>query len=676
MRPHTLQAVITPGLIGFGLAHQSSGTSLGPTAYTVTAGFPTSAFSSYYIRPASTQEPQPILHDPVLNITYPLNLTDPSTIPKVDNDPVFYPKAHANLSSATAASLVQAAIANITGIIKANNGASNCSKCQQALAVAKGVALVVPTSVPGMLVSLCERFQFSSNATCTNNYAATSFGAIWTQVLAFADVTGLDGRYICNDLSKTFCPAPTVSPLNTTTLFPKPKPKNAKAPAASGKRVKVLHLSDFHLDPRYAVKSEANCSSGLCCRTNVHATGLTLPQIELPAPLYGAYRCDTPYYLALAALQSIAPLTGTKGNSTIAWTIYTGDLVAHDSQNQLSRAYTEYAEYSTYNMFKDYIGSPVFAVLGNHDSNPEAIDAPHSEPDGLGQQFSWNYDHVARLWQHNGWIDAATAQQARLHYAAYSVKNHYGLRIITLNTDFWYRSNFLNYYNMSNPDVSGMQAFLIQELQAAEDAGERVWILGHVLTGWDGSNPLPNPTNLFYQIVDRYSPHVIANVFFGHTHEDEFMIYYANNGSDISAAHALTTGWIGPSVTPLTNLNSGFRMYEVDTGSFDVYDAYTWYSDVSSFPILNSSGPTYQLEYSTREAYNIGWPSDAPLNATYWHAVTAAMESDISLVSKFNTFEGKSSVKTPNCTSQACAQAKICYMRSGSAALGRACPQG
>ena len=364
MRLHALQAVITPGLIGASLAQQADEASLGPHAYTVSAGFPTSAFS-FYVQPASTQEPQPILHDPVLNITFPLNLTNPKTIPTVDKDPVFYPTPSVNVSNATAASLVQAAIANITGIIEANNTASNCSKCQQALAVAKRVTLIAPKSVPGMLVSLCQKFRFSSNATCTNNYAATSYGAIWTQVLAFADVTGLDGRYICNDLSKTFCPAPAVSPLDTSNLFPKPKPANARAPAPSGERVKVLHLSDFHLDPRYAVNSEANCTSGMCCRTNVHASGFTLPQIQLPAPLYGAYKCDTPYYLGVAALQSIAPLTGTKGNSSFAWTIYTGDLVSHDSQNQLSRAYTEYAEYSIYEMFKEYIGSPVFPVVSN-----------------------------------------------------------------------------------------------------------------------------------------------------------------------------------------------------------------------------------------------------------------------------------------------------------------------
>jgi hypothetical protein len=103
--------------------------------------------------------------------------------------------------------------------------------------------------------------------------------------------------------------------------------------------------------------------------------------------------------------------------------------------------------------------------------------------------------------------------------------------MITFNSDFWYRSNFLNFINTSNPDVSGSFEFLIDELQAAEDNGERVWLFAHVLSGWDGSNPLPNPTNLFYQIVERYSPHVIANIFFGHTHEDQFMLYYANNVS-------------------------------------------------------------------------------------------------------------------------------------------------
>ena len=441
---HLTMAVLAVPLLLSSLttAQQTDPKIPGISAYTVTAGFPSSAFPTYWEAPVETQEPQPALYDPVLNITFPLNLTNPETIPTIDNDPVYYPHPLANISNSSAAALLQTAFANITGIIESNSTASNCTRCKAALSVGKIVAQYTPESVPGLLVKLCEAFQFSSNATCVDDYAAGSFGAIWTQVLALADVSGLDGQYICNDLNSKFCPAPTLTPLNLTGLFPKPKPKVARAPKSSGRRVKVLHLSDFHLDPRYSAASEANCSSGLCCRTNVHAAGLT-GKVAVPAPLYGSFKCDTPYYLGLAALQAIAPLTGTHGNSSVAWTIYTGDLVSHDSQNQLSRAYTEYAEVSVYDLFKEYIGSPVFPVLGNHDSNPEAIDAPHSLPGPLGQQFSWNYDHVASLWQHNGWISPATANEARLHYGAYSVLNQYGLRIITLNTDFWYRSNFL-----------------------------------------------------------------------------------------------------------------------------------------------------------------------------------------------------------------------------------------
>lgn len=201
-----------------------------------------------------------------------------------------------------------------------------------------------------------------------------------------------------------------------------------------------------------------------------------------------------------------------------------------------------------------------------------------------------------------------------------------------------------------------------------------------MLSGWDGSNPLPNGSDLLYQIIDRYSPHVVANVFFGHTHEDQAFVYYSKNGTDRTADSAIANAWVGPSVTPLTNLNSGYRLYEVDTGTWDVDEAYTFYADVNSFSQLDPSktGPVFQLEYSTREAYGsaANWPADAPLNATFWHRVTEAMERNKTLVEVVNNFQGKSSIRSPNCTSDACAAAKVCYMRSGSVALGRQCPQG
>ncbi|CAD0044512.1 unnamed protein product [Aureobasidium pullulans] len=552
-----LRELIFPAALWLGAANAQSIPSGAVSSHVASSGFPTSVFSSYWVKPVATAEPQPALYDPVLNVTFPLNLTDPDTISEESNDPVSYPSPIANLTSAGKQAVLDSIISQVKEIIGSEQLTTNCSKCIASLTVAKSAAQLAPELIPDTMVSLCKKYKFQSNETCEESYEATTFGAIWTQILALSDVAGLDGQYICNRLS---------------------------------------------------------------------------------TPYYGDFKCDSPYGLVLAALDSIAPLTGTNQKEPFGFSIYTGDLVSHEGQQELSR----------------------------------------DLPDDLGMQMSWNFDHVAGLWQEEGWLNSTAANQARLHYGAYSVKTPQGLRVITFNTDFWYRSNYLNLIDTINPDKSGMFAWMIEELQRAEDAGERVWILGHVLSGWDGTNPMPNPTDLFYQIIDRYSPHVIANVFFGHTHEDFAYVYYANNGTNQSAGNALNTAWVGPSITPLTNVNSAFRSYEVDTGDWNIYEAYTFYSDVESFSSLNTTGPTFQFEYNTRDTYgpSINWPAEAPLNATFWHLVSEQIEKNTTLASTFNTYQGKSSVKSPNCTNIACAKAKACYMRSGSVALGSQCPQG
>ena len=78
----------------------------------------------------------------------------------------------------------------------------------------------------------------------------------------------------------------------------------------------------------------------------------------------------------------------------------------------------------------------------------------------------------------------------------------------------------------------------------------------------------------------------MKGIFWGHTHEDELsvsisseseskavvadsyiplQIFYKNNGTVQTAENALVVSWNGPSITPASNLNSGFRVYEVDS---------------------------------------------------------------------------------------------------------------
>lgn len=234
-----------------------------------------------------------------------MNLTDPNTIPDVDNDPVYYPKPIANLTSSQQEKLITNATHEITQILTGSS--SNCTKCKAALEVAQYVAQRAPTQLPAAMVDLCVSTGFASKSSCSEDYAATNLGASWTQVLAFANVSGLDGDYICNHLSSSFCPYPAVSPLNVSDWFPKPKPADAAArvPKASGKRVKVAQLSDVHLDPRYDIGSEGNCTSSLCCRSNVVNKNIPNGTISYPAPPFGYYECDCPYDLALAAFQAV-----------------------------------------------------------------------------------------------------------------------------------------------------------------------------------------------------------------------------------------------------------------------------------------------------------------------------------------------------------------------------------
>ena len=56
---------------------------------------------------------------------------------------------------------------------------------------------------------------------------------------------------ICGNLVARSCRLPPTPALNLTGWFAKPKPNPLPPPKKpSGERLKVLHLSDFHIDPR------------------------------------------------------------------------------------------------------------------------------------------------------------------------------------------------------------------------------------------------------------------------------------------------------------------------------------------------------------------------------------------------------------------------------------------
>lgn len=100
-----------------------------------------------------------------------------------------------------------------------------------------------------------------------------------------------------------------------------------------------------------------------------------------------------------------------------------------------------------------------------------------------------------------------------------------------------------------------MLAWLVDELQKAETAGERVWILGHIPPGSADSRLLASTLftcesevdyhsfnhcavlsywSASYDLVIKRYANTIAASFYGHTHKDEFQLSFSAKSEPIN----------------------------------------------------------------------------------------------------------------------------------------------
>ncbi|WFD32157.1 hypothetical protein MSPP1_003202 [Malassezia sp. CBS 17886] len=702
----------------------------GTAVHTAPHAFPTSQFPSMYLAPTGEEaEPRPVITR-VSGGAYPDTLAAPLHLPSAA------PKSEGvlPLPSAAAASQVHnvetykaAVLKNLTALIN-DTTRSTCDRCTGALRIGQTAARAAPAVVPDVMSALCRQFQYGKNPTvdtyCDRAFGTQQLGGPYTQVLSYGNFSAGSPtpQYICARLIHgSACEPPAMHVFSDEFLHawfdgvpevPAEVASRSKRVGARADRpLRVFHGSDFHVDGRYMVGAEGNCDSYPCCRADSynktlwHAPSFPLGALpaantSAPASYWGHYQCDAPWALVAAGMQGIAAL---HAEAPLDFAVYTGDLTTHDAEWHISQDLVRYSEQALFDMFHTALGNATMVVaLGNHDSAPSDFAPVANLPDGRGDQLSWEYENVAALVKANGWGDDAAADAIRTHYGGYAVSPRAGLRVVSLNTDFWYKSNPMAYVDVGDPDVSGMLRWFTNELADAEQKNERVWVVGHVLSGWDGSNGLDEPTALFYAIVVRYH-NTIAHIFFGHTHEDQFQLFYQyrnGNTSDISGrtpdvrAHA----FIGPSLTPLTNVNPSLRVYEVDPETYDVVDYLQYYTPIDDFHTLGKAGhgPVWRLLYRARETYqnlsaslaagtyaagvpleqNGTWPAAAPLNASFWAAVTDEMEARPALIELHQALQGRRSPRSPPCSDDRCYKAKVCYMRSGSSNLGRSCPSG
>ncbi|NWV01032.1 ASM phosphodiesterase, partial [Upupa epops] len=235
-----------------------------------------------------------------------------------------------------------------------------------------------------------------------------------------------------------------------------------------------------------------------------------------------------------------------------------------------------------------------------------------------------------------------------------------GLRLVALNMNYCSQANFWLLVNSTDP--AGQLRWLGQELAEAESAGDKV--LGAL--GGPGAPLPPHPTGLSSSpsLLSPLRPSLaarfegtIAGQFFGHTHLDEFELFY----DEESLSRPLSVAFLAPSVTTYIDLNPGYRIYEV-AGSYPgsshaVLDHETFILNLTE---ANAAGavPRWHRLYSARAAY--GMPSLFPAD---WDLLLRRLQDDQRLFQLFWFLRHKGHPPGQPC-GDACRAALLCALRT------------
>nr|API81380.1 venom toxin [Hemiscorpius lepturus] len=483
---------------------------------------------------------------------------------------------------------------------------------------------------------ICKTLRIESPRVCkgvTNSFR--------DEVVQVFSRIALSPKEVCGILLGDSCSKPYDPFFNWSVPLPsvpKPPSKQISAPKPGSPVLRVLHLSDTHFDHLYLEGSNANCKEPLCCRLADKVPA----NPEDRAGRWGDYRnCDTPLRTLEHMLKHISQ------NHKIDYVLWTGDIPAHDIWNQSRSDQVFFLRYISKLMSRYFKGIPIFPALGNHESFP-VNSFPIPEITG-NRSISWLYDELALAWR--PWLPSSVLPSIKKG-AYYSVKVNPGFRIISINMNY---CNTLNWWLLINTtDPAQQLKWLVNELQTAEIQGEKVHIIGHIPPG--ASDCLQVWSQNYYKIINRYNDTIVAQ-FFGHTHMDEFEIFY-----DAASSYPTSIAYIGPSITTYDGVNPGYRIYTVDgnypNSSRVVLDHETYYLNLTEANLTNK--PIWRLEYTAKKAFNM-----TSLLASDWHKVVKEFLKNDNLFQKFYRYYRKMSdyFKEP-CTGDCKAQL-LCNLQSG-----------
>ncbi len=401
-------------------------------------------------------------------------------------------------------------------------------------------------------------------------------------------------------------------------------------------KYRILHLSDIHYDPLYMPNRTTDCGEPVCCR---HGNAKDFSSNA--SGKWGDYRyCDTTLWTFENMLRYLA-----ENFPNIDYVIYTGDTTSHVVWETSPEKNLLVANV-TYQLIRKYLpNAKFFGAIGNHDPSPVNLVPPPEVDVGFpSNSIQWMYDGLADIWK----LDSS---QKTFRYAGfYAQRLDEDLVLISLHMNFGDSNNW--WLLVDSEDPGGMLQWLVDTLQECEDANERVIIIAH-----QHPNGLLDPFNRnYFDIILRYENTVRAQ-FYGHTHEDTFLVFLDPS----NPSRAFNYGLMPGSVTPYSHLNYGFRILEMDIRTKYLLNYENYIFNLTEANQIRS--PSWYMEYSARKTYLSEKDYTQPMTAQDWANVTIEMQTDDVMWNDFLFYRIKSTNDPPICE-DSCRSDTICSLRT------------
>lgn len=200
---------------------------------------------------------------------------------------------------------------------------------------------------------------------------------------------------------------------------------------------------------------------------------------------------------------------------------------------------------------------PIFPIFGNHDQHPMNTFSPETlnvtNPKITTTQRL--YKAMAIDWQQFfSKFDSDAYETIRTggYYTKLLRKGH---RLIALNNNGAFSYNWWLLYDSSH--LAKQLQWCHDTLLEAERNSECVHILLHIPSNDPNCHPIW--AREYWRIIERFH-HIVAAQFTGHTHHDQFNLFY----SRFNSSRPISVAWNGGSITPHSEVNPNYRVYEID----------------------------------------------------------------------------------------------------------------